>query len=85
MVTNGSLRVKKSRAGVMVTTLSLISKLKAELQTATFLTNKEKKTETRFYQRHLFGRPVFSTHVTGCNSLITQCLGSKILSKLRLT
>ena len=69
----------------MVTTLSLISKLKAELQTATFLTNKEKKTETRFYQRHLFGRPVFSTHVAGCNSLITQCLGSKILSKLRLT
>ena len=69
----------------MVTTLSLISKLMAELQTATFLTNKEKKTATTFYQRHLFGRPVLSTHVAGCNSLITQCLGSKILSKLRLT
>ena len=32
----------------MVTTLSLISKLKAELQTATFLTNKEKKLQLDF-------------------------------------
>ena len=40
LVTNGSLRVKKSRA--------LISKLMAELQTATFLTNKEKKLQLDF-------------------------------------
>ena len=32
----------------MVTTLSLISKLMAELQTATFLTNKEKKLQLDF-------------------------------------
>ena len=32
----------------MVTTISLISKLKAELQTATFLINKEKKLQLDF-------------------------------------